>query len=108
MMSGSEDSILARLVELDNKAGELVEEAQEALDETVTNIERDTQEFRRSSAEKSVQRIGELRQQEEKASQARLEEIGRRYQSMTEALEKTYSDNHVQWEEEIFRRCVGR
>lgn len=106
-MSGSDDSILARLVELDQKAGELVEQAQEALDETVTNIERDTQEFRRSSAEQSAGRVEALRQQEERASQARLEEISQRYRSMTEALEKTYSDNHAQWEEEIFRRCVG-
>lgn len=106
MMSGSDEGILARLVELDKKADAMVEEAQVVLDDTLSHIEEDTQQFRKSCAEKSQQRIGAIRDEANRASQAELENISRRYQSLTEELEKTYRERHAQWEEEIFRRCV--
>lgn len=108
MMSGSDDSILTRLVELEQKAGDLVEGAQEVLDDTVSHIERDTEQFRQTCTEKANQRIGAIRDEEGKASRAELENISRRYQSLTEELEKTYRERHIQWEEELFRRCVQK
>lgn len=107
MMSGSDDSILARLVELDRKADAAVEEAKAVLDDTLSHIEEDTERFRRTRAEESAQRISAVREREEKASQEQLESISRRYRSLTEEMEKTYRERHSQWEDEIFRRCVG-
>lgn len=103
-MSGSDDSILARLVELDQKASAMVEEAREVLDDTVSHIEQDTEQFR----QKAIRRISIAKDEEVKASQAELENISRRYQSLAEGLEKTYRERHTQWEDEIFRRCVGK
>lgn len=103
----SDSDILARLVELDKKADAMVEEAQEVLDDTLSHIEEDTEQFRKSCAEKAEQRISAIRDEEGRASQAELENISRRYQTLTEELEKTYQERHTQWEEEIFRHCVG-
>lgn len=100
----SDSDILVRLTELDNQAGKLVEEAQEELDDTVSHIERDTEAFR----QKAIQRAGTARDEEVKAREAELENISQRYQALAEELEKTYQENHTQWEEEIFRRCVGK
>ncbi len=55
-----------------------------------------------------MQRIGVVRDQEGKASQAELESISQRYQALMEGLEKTYQERHAQWEEEIFQRCVQK
>lgn len=107
-MSGSDDGVLARLMELDQKAGAMVEEAQEALDDTVSHLEGDAEAFRRARTEESERRVKAIREEEEKDSQAQLENISRRYRSLTEEMEKTYRERHAQWEEEIFRRCVGQ
>ena len=102
------DSILERLVELDRKACAMVEEAQEALEDTLANTERDMERFREEYTKKAVQRIGVVRDEEGKASQAELEDITRRYHSLMEGLEKTYQERLTQWEDEIFQRCVEK
>ena len=102
------DSILERLVELDRKACAMVEEAQEALEDTLANTERDMERFREEYTKKAVQRIGVVRDEEGKASQAELEDITRRYHSLMEGLEQTYQERHTQWEEEIFQRCIEK
>lgn len=107
-MSNGDDNILARLVELDRKACTMVDDAQEELDDTLSNTERDMERFRQTYTEKAVQRIGVVRDQEGKASQAELESIFQRYQSLMEGLEKTYQERHTQWEEEIFQRCIQK
>lgn len=107
-MSSSDDNILARLVELDRKACAMVEDAQELLDDTLSHIERDMERFRESYTEKAIQRIGVIRDEEGKASQAELENIAQRYQSLMEGLERTYQERHTRWEEEIFQRCIQK
>ena len=92
-MSGSDDSILTRLVELDRKACAMVEEAQETLDDTLANTERDMERFR---------------EEEGRSSQAELASISQRYQALMEGLEKTYQERHAQWEEEIYQRCIQK
>ena len=47
-MRSGDDNILARLVELDRKACAMVEDAQEALDDTLANTERDMERFRQT------------------------------------------------------------
>ena len=102
------DSILERLVELDRKACAMVEEAQEALEDTLANTERDMERFREEYTKKAVQRIGVVRDEEGRASQAELMDIAQRYHSLMEGLEKTYQERHTQWEDEIFQRCVEK
>ena len=101
-------SMLDRLVELDRKACAMVEDAQETLEDTLANTERDVERFREEYTQKAIQRIGVVRDEEGKASQAELDDIARRYHSLMEGLEKTYQDHHTQWEDEIFQRCVEK
>ncbi len=101
-------NILDQLVELDRKACAMVEDAQETLEDTLANTERDMERFREEYTEKAIQRIGVVRDEEGRASQAELENISQRYHALMEGLEKTYEERHVQWEEEIFQRCVQK
>lgn len=106
-MSQSGD-ILEQLVALDRKACALVEDAQEQLDDTLANTQRDMDRFRAEYTEKAMQRIGVVRDEEGRASQAELESITQRYQSLMEGLERTYQEHHARWEEEIFQRCIQK
>lgn len=101
-------NVLERLVELDRKACAMVEEAQEVLEDTLASSERDMARFREKYTREAAQSIGNVRDSEGKASQAALEDISRRYQSLMEGLEKTYQERHVQWEDEIFQRCIEK
>ena len=80
-MSRSDD-ILERLVDLDRKACAMVDDAQEQLDDTLSNMERDVARFREEYAQRATRRIGIIRDQEGKASQSELESISQRYQSL--------------------------
>lgn len=107
-MSGSDDNILSRLVELDRKACAMVEDAQETLDDTLANAERDTARFREEYTRKAMERIGIIREEEGRASEAELTGITQRYQALMDGLEKTYQEHHVRWEEEIYQRCIQK
>ena len=102
------DSILERLVELDQKACAMVDDAQEQLDDTLSDMEWDVARFREGYTERATRRIGIIRDQEGQASQSELESISQRYQSLMEGLEKSYQENHQRWEEEIFQRCIQK
>ena len=102
------NNVLERLVELDRKACAMVEDAQEGLEDTLANTERDMERFREEYTQKAVQRIGVVRDEEGRASQAELMDIAQRYHSLMEGLEKTYQERHTQWEDEIFQRCVEK
>ena len=104
----SSDSILERLVDLDRKACALVDDAQETLDDTLANSERDVERFREAYTEKAIRRIGIVRDEEGKASQSELESISQRYHALMEGLESTYREHHAQWEEDIFQRCIQK
>ena len=83
-MRSGDDNILARLVELDRKACAMVEDAQETLEDTLANTERDMERFREEYTEKAIQRIGVVRDEEGRASQAELENISQRYHALME------------------------
>lgn len=107
-MSGSDDSILSRLVELDQKACAMVEDAQEVLESTLSNAERDTARFREEYTRKAMERVGIVRNEESSASEAELKSISQRYQTLMDGLEKTYRERHALWEEEIYQRCIRK
>ena len=73
----SMDKILNRLVEADRKASALVEEAEEYLDSTVSNMDREVAEFKKGYEEKAIHRIGIIRDEEGKASQQATEDIAK-------------------------------
>ena len=104
----SMDKILNRLVEADRKASALVEEAEEYLDSTISNMDREVEEFKKGYEEKAVHRIGIIRDEEGKASMESLADISKRYESLMTNMEQVYEKNHTQWEQELFNRCVGR
>lgn len=102
------DNILEKLVEADKQAQSIVEEAEEYLETTMANIERDVKEYQESYTERAQRRIGIIRDEEGKASQVAAEDILKRYDQLMEGLEETYQAHHAQWEDELFNKCIGR
>lgn len=102
------DNILSQLVEADRHACELVDNAEEELELTVANMEREIEQHKASYSEKAQQRIGVVRETEQKASQEATGGIEKRYDSLMKNLETVYNEKHTQWENELFDRCINR
>lgn len=107
-MIADTNNILVRLVDADKKACALVDNAEEELDLTVANMEREIEEYKISYGEKAQKRIGIVRDTENKASEEASGGIAQRYVTLMQTLEVVYNDKHSVWEEELFDRCVGR
>ena len=102
------ENILTQLVETDCLACELVDNAEEELELTVANMEREIEEYRISYSEKAKTRIGVVRETEQKASQEAQGDITSRYDSLMQNLETVYNERHSRWEDELFARCIQR
>lgn len=102
------DNILVDLKQVDRRACEMVDNAEEELELTVANIDREIEEFKKSYSERAKQRIGIVRDTESKASEAAAGDISNRYESLMQNLETVYGENHNRWESELFERCIGR
>lgn len=102
------DNILEDLKQVDRRACEMVDNAEEELELTVANIDREIEEFKKSYSERAKQRIGIVRDTESKASEAATGDISHRYESLMQNLETVYNENHTRWENDLFERCIGR
>lgn len=102
------DMILGQLVELDARARAIVEEAEEYLESTIANMDREVAEYREAYTERATHRIGVVRDQEGAASQRATQDITQRYAQLMKNLEETYEEHHAQWEEQLFNNCIGR
>lgn len=102
------NNILEQLKQVDRRACDMVDNAEEELELTVANIDREIEDFKKSYSERAQQRIGIVRDAESKASQEAAGDISNRYDSLMQNLETVYNEKHVIWEDELFKRCVGR
>lgn len=102
------DNVLSKLVEVDRKACLMVDDAEEKLELTMANMEREINEFKTSYSEKAMYRIGVVRQTEQKASEEASGSIAQRYDSLMQNLETVYKEKHTEWENELFARCIKR
>lgn len=102
------NNILEDLKQVDRNACELVDNAEEELELTVANIDREIEDFKKAYSERAKQRIGIVRDAESKASEAAAGDISSRYESLMQNLETVYDEKHTLWEDELFERCIGR
>lgn len=102
------DNLLKELVEADRKACAMVDNAEEDLEMTISNMDREIDSFKNDYSERAKKRIGIVRDTENKASEETADHIGKRYDDLMANLEKCYAENHTRWEEELLERCIGR
>ena len=102
------DATINQLVQLDQKAREMVDEANDYLSKTLNNIDQDVAQFKEGYKQKAMHRIGIIREEEGRLSQEAYQDMSGRYQALMENLDKSYETNHRRWEKELFDRVVGR
>ncbi|MEA5012768.1 MAG: hypothetical protein VB100_13725 [Angelakisella sp.] len=100
------DNILEFLVETDKKAAAIVSDAEDVLESTISNLDRDVQKFKEEYTQRAIHRIGIIRDEEGKASQEAFGDIAKRYDALMANLDQAYEEHHKEWEKELFERCI--
>ncbi len=97
-----------KLIELDKKARNVVEESDRYFNSTMNNLAKDIGDLQDSYAQRARNRIQKVREQEQALSAKTLEELTQRYGQMAQKLEQHYQDHQEELIQQIFDRCIGR
>lgn len=97
----------ARLLELDRQAQSLLEEAAADREQLKADAVRQQEAILREYETHAREHIETLRQAETSAAQEECAAIRSRYDLLAQELEQTYREQHKDWENELFLRCIG-
>ena len=101
------DEILSQLVAADRRATEIVDTAEENLELTVSNIDREIAQFKQQYSAQAEERIGLEKSQAKQHTSELTDDITSKYSTLKVNLEKVYDEKHILWEKELFQRCLG-
>ena len=102
------NEILSQLVAADRRGTEIVDTAEENLELTVSNIDREIALFKEQYTKQAEERIGLEKDQAKQITTELTSDISSKYNILKENLETMYHEKHTQWEKELFNRCLGR
>lgn len=106
-METNDLNIIRQLLDMDKKARILVENAEEERQKAESDLADEKARVEAEILTKAQNRIVKLKNQtaDETSKEANsIEEEGRQ---MMQRLEANYAEHHVQWEDELFKRCVS-
>lgn len=101
------ENMIKRIVEMDEKARQITEEAQRARSGSAEAIAQKREELRAEYLDKARARIERNRQTEQAAADVEWQEIEKKYQALGAGLDKKFEAHHGEWAEAIFRRVIG-
>ena len=106
-METNDVSIIRHLLEMDKKARELVEGAEQEKQKAEADLVEEKARVEAEILAKAQTRIARLKDQTagETVKETRvIEDEGRQ---TLQSLEAAYAEHHTQWEDELFARCVA-
>ena len=100
------DQVVARLLQIDQTAAQMVNDARTELEQTKAAMESEKESFKRSYLEKAKHRISLLEKEGDAQVQEASSRLDQHNQKQLQKMQKKYDENHKKWEEEIFHRCL--
>ncbi|MFQ9873238.1 MAG: hypothetical protein ACLRVT_09705 [Oscillospiraceae bacterium] len=104
----SVDDIINRLIDIDRQATQIVKKAEEHLQASRQGITKERQAVQETYDAQAQRRLEKIRAQEQRLVKENEKAIAQTYQAKREKLQKAYESGHIQWETQIFNRCIGR
>lgn len=101
------EDMLAKIVEMDEKARELTEKANQEKVDSEQEIVKAKEEVYNNYIEKARARISKNELTERKAAQDILEKFQTKQKQKLDDLERTYSENSEKWVEELVHRVIN-
>lgn len=101
------ENMIKRIVEMDEKARELTQDAQRAKVDSAADIAKKKQEMRDDYLARARQRIKVNAKTEQEAADAEWKETEQKYQDLSQQMDETYRARCGEWVEQIVSRVVG-
>ncbi|WP_040197983.1 hypothetical protein [Candidatus Soleaferrea massiliensis] len=101
-------SIIKQLIELDELAREMIDQAKDQKKELIEHIDEEKAQIESEYIGRADRRLQIISDLEEKNMKNMVHAIQMRNDEMIGELQKQYEQNHQGWEDEIFNRCIGR
>lgn len=98
------EDMISKIVDMDKKARDLTNEAQQSKIDYEQHIIRKKEKIKNDYLERAKERVKINRQTAQKKADEALAKIEAENAAVVEKLDKTYSENHDQWVDEIVRR----
>ncbi len=101
------ENMIKRIVEMDEKAREITQEAQRSKLDSAADIAQKKQAMRNDYLERARKRIKMNERTEQQAADAEWEETVQKYRDRTKELDETYRAHCGEWVDQIVARVIG-
>ena len=101
-------ALINQIVEAEQKARQIAEEARDKLNALPMELKDQTQELRGTLFERAEHRIELVRQQEAQMTADTLERLDAAHQAQLAILEKTFAEHQEEWETTLFEKVTQR
>ncbi len=100
------ENMIKRIVQMDEQARLLTQDAQRAKVDSAAGIAQKKKEMREDYISRARSRIKENEKAEQAAAEAEWKEIEQKYQRMTQQMDETYHARREQWVEHIVSHVI--
>jgi rRNA-processing protein FCF1 len=102
------ETVVDQLLEIDRKARQSIDEAQQYYENTMQEIETERQDIAQRYTQRADEHIKQVSGIEEQARADACAELQASLHTLERALDDAFATNHEQWEDEMFRRIIGK
>lgn len=101
------NTVVNKLLDVDKQARLMLDEAQQYYDRTLADIEAEKQKIAAVYENKAKAHYNEIEAAEHAAIDDAEKENGEKYARLTAEMDEIFEKEHINWENELFARCVG-
>lgn len=102
------DAAINQLIDLDKQARRMVEDATQYLNDTLDGIDSQVEQFKKNYVDEAQHRIQLIQEEEGQLADESCRELAQRYDRLREQMDQRFAQNRADWEDQLFRRCLGR
>lgn len=96
------EEIIAKIIEIEERAREIVKDAESSKEGLEDELARETEQLRRNIAERAEKKNETLREYEDGETDKKIEQINAETERIMQSLEAKFDENKETWIEDIF------
>ncbi|MCX7658790.1 MAG: hypothetical protein N2Z57_08950 [Oscillospiraceae bacterium] len=101
------DNIINKIIEIDDEACRRVEDAEEKKKQIISQAKIEAAGIKEEHKKRADEKLIKVEECEKSVADEKIAKIENEKQEKIKALQKIFDDNHLAWEQEIFKRIVG-
>ena len=99
--------IIKKLIEMDKKAVQSVQEAEEKKAQMLADIDQDKENVYDDYHQLAEKRISQMKDQSQEESDLQVEALEKRFAAAEQQLERIYREKKDSWIQQLYERCLA-